>query len=336
MKILYVLIILFGFVSCNKNTNEPASKDITNNRTRPIAREIKELPSDISYNKDYFSDMPLETILLDYHWYIGGYDSFYDQLLFLPDNEYTINLYEKYEYARGKYNIEQTDNIRLDYPFFIEEDNDTKEKIAGLFKTEKDILLELQRNYSDLGCIGRLYSKNTGISFYSPIPSPENEEYIIDNVVVIKKSGRLRVTETLRTRLGPSINAPFYQWNVHTILTEWKGEATGDLLNDPNAMLNVLFPGQTFYYHAVTKHKDKIDGHEEPWYMVRIRTWPLNTNYNYFWVYGGFTEELRNETARFSNDDYYLYLVNYLFANNYIKAEYLQEKEDLFPELFAR
>lgn len=329
INIFWILLLLLNITGCTAKTTEK-NVQIDNSEPGHIFEGKEKI--NVPIDRDYILNMPLEDILKNINWYIEDYyDIYSDHLIFLSNNEYCLSYCGSDEYARGKYEIISDNNIKIIYPSEIYK---RIEDIASLFQSRDELLLELQRNYIDFYCIGKLYSEELGISLFSSVSSPQNEEYEINHTIVIKRAGRIRINQTLNARLEPSINAPFYTWSINFLL-ELNLECRVDWLKDPNARLNVVFHGMIYDFDAITKQIDEIDGYSKPWYRIVINNYPLTPIFKYFWVYGGYVDELdAGFIADNLNlaDNYTNSLINYLFEKDYIKDEI--SKEFVMEELF--
>ncbi len=233
--------------------------------------------------------LSINEVLINVPW-MEGYNntSWSDLLKFFSDDTYSIrNFYGIGEYLFGHYEIVNDNEVLLKCPSEIDifAEGYVLEKVEELFPDKKDLLLKLDREYIDFYNIGKLSSNR------SAAPSPQGMEYELNNAVVIKKSGNLKVTDILNTRQEPSINSQL------TMIAVNERFGSSDLI-DPYRGISLVFPGETFKYNAVSKKIDNIDGHHEPWYHIIIF---LDQYVVYTWVYGGYVEEV-DENEQYQGD----------------------------------
>ena len=188
------------------------------------------------------------------------------------------------------------------------------EKLESIFSKNNELLLKFDRGYTDFYDTYKLFSDN--VFFVSDIPSPAGNEYTLDNAVVIKRKGWIKILDVINKRKGPSINSQLAFISIGDIvLSEY-------LLVDFGSGISLAFPGEKFEFDAVSTNLDEIDGHRAPWYHIII---PMDHFFSYAWVYGGYVEEIisfiydaheDNETNRNKAGE--------LFNRGFVNEKYLE------------
>ena len=306
-KNIIIIVLTLVFVGClNKQNTELDKIDMSINQT-----------SQINLN-----ELSFQEILFNYSWLFGFYEgTARDKITFFPDGRYSVwNGYGLGDFAFGEYEILNETDVRLKFPVdFPHEKTSSADYILGnIFNNNEELLLKFDREYRDFYNLMKLYSDN--VFFVSNIDSPKGEEYSIDNAIAVKINGRIKILNTLNTRKSPSIEAPF-----HYVPLSDRQSVNSNYLIDQYASINLVFAGEIFDYEAISKHKDEINGLNEPWYRIILQH---EFYYTFAWVYGGYVEEISENDIK--NSDYFQVqqaVAAELVERGFLDKRYFEEME---------
>jgi hypothetical protein len=196
MRLFLGIFLVFLCVSCGNKVDKAEDSIVSNDKQNsPVYTPLE--------------DLPFDEFLISLSWFKSYYNgSMRDMLKFYPDGTYTIrDFYGLGVYATGKYEIKNDDEIKLVYPveFPREMTSVISEKLESLFSKNNELLLKFDRGSTDFYDTYKLFSDN--VFFVSDIPSPAGNEYTLDNAVVIKRKGWIKILDVINKRKGPSINS---------------------------------------------------------------------------------------------------------------------------------
>jgi hypothetical protein len=302
------MLFLFAmvFVSCGKGTkaNEKETGEIadqgmvTGVSLETDRRVLPDLAEEAASEKavieeHYMLKASVKEVLTDTRWYNAG--SGKEMLRFYPDLTWTLtDFFGLGEFVQGSYTVTDDSTVilelsNMEYRNTLVDSNSAEKVISHVLGKDSDLSFILQRDYIDFYAVGRLYNAQFDKTFRSAVPSPENENYELDGIMVTKKSGQIIIEEIIPTKKSPFDNAEeFSMWftNRFSSFSEyWQGA---------DREINVVLPGEVFDYDALYKTEDN-----KLWYRIRIDN---SMTYDEAWVCGDSVSE--NSDNSKSGSDY--------------------------------
>jgi len=259
--------------------------------------------------------MPTVEFLVSFRWFRGLYSGSYSDILtFNTDGTYSIFKTRGLGiYAIGNYEILNENEVLLRYPVEFPWEitsviSESLEKIFG----NNDLILKLDREYIDFYNMFKLFSEKE--LFASEFPSPEGNEYMLDNAIVLKKKGYVKILDLTNIRREPSVNAPLAGYSFLFRFYEITPY-------DQDIIANFVVPDEEFRYEAIYTNINETNGYEKPWYRIVI---DMEETEFAAWVYGEFVEEILNQNYNINYTEIRSKNINELINRGY-HSEYLYE-----------
>jgi hypothetical protein len=212
-----LFLFIMVFVSCGKGTkvNEKESGKIAesdavtslsveiNNVSLPDSVE-KISEKKVTVDKNYILQSSLNDVLTNTTWYNAG--SGKEMLKFYPYLTWTLtDFFGLGEFVRDSYTVRDDSTVILElsnreYRDIAVDGNAAEAVIKRVLGNEPNLSFVLQRDYVDFYAVGRLYNDQFDKIFRSSVPSPEDEQYELDGIIVTKKSGQIMIEGILPTK----------------------------------------------------------------------------------------------------------------------------------------
>jgi hypothetical protein len=323
---LTLFLFIMVFASCGKETKmkEKESGKIAEPDTlTSLSVEINDigLPDSVekigekkvTVDKNYILQSSLSDVLANTPWYNAG--SGKEMLKFYPDLTWTLtDFFGLGEFVRGAYTVRDDFTVILElsnreYPEYIMADSNYAEAvIKHVLGNEPNLSFVLQRDYVDFYAVGRLYNERFDKTFRSAVPSPENENYRLDGIMVTKKSGLVMIEGII-----PAKKEPFDNAEEFSELFVNRFDSFTEYLIDRSAKVNVALPGEVFYYDAIYTAEDN-----KFWYRIKVDN---SMTYENAWICGEAISENSVNSKSYSD---YGKIQNALIELGYIEVSLIE------------
>jgi hypothetical protein len=274
-----------------------------------LLNSVEEISEEnVTGDKDYMLQSSLNDVLTNTVWQstISGWET----LKFYPDLTWTLtDFFGLGEFVRGSYTVKDDSIVilelsNMEYRDAVVDSNSAESVIKRVLGNEPNLSLVLQRDYVDFYAVGRLYNEQFDKIFRSAISSPENENYRLDEVVVLKKSGEIMIEGII-----PARKRPFDDAEEFSMLFINRFDSFTEYLIDRRAEINVVLPGEVFHYKAIYNADDN-----KLWYRIMIYNSMI---YEDAWIRGEFVSENTDNSKSYSD---YEKIQNALIELGYIDA----------------